>query len=194
MDNLVKFPANDSKDIIADTVNKLRNMIDFEINEADEQKLKEKLEAKIQAKLEAGKRLSQKELNYLKRYNPMLYAHAIRVEIKRRTVEERLKHADSKQEVQEIYDEAIASIGKDDPAKKYMIAAVQETIKEFKKTEDYKKLPEYDDKRNNNKTNKLRNDDKSDDDNEIIYEFSVGSYQIAYQDEKVGGKGFAAFS
>ena len=54
--------------------------------------------AKIMAKLQAGRKLTQEELDYLQRTNPIMYAHAMRVQRMAEAVEEQLKHAKSKEE------------------------------------------------------------------------------------------------
>lgn len=184
--NAIKADIKKSSEaVIDDAVSRLRNVIDFGMSEVDAEKLREEFEPKITAKLESGRRLSQKELNYLRKYNPVMYAHAMRIEAKRKGVEERLKHASSKQEVQEIQDEAIASVGEKDPVRKYIIAAIEETMKAFKETDAYKKLPDTDEERKQKiKNNKLRNGEEEEDDTKglrISYEIKAGTYQIAYQ-------------
>lgn len=57
-----------------------------------------KMDARIMSKLEAGDKLSKKELDYLKRTNPIMYAHVMRVQRTAESVKERLKHARSKEE------------------------------------------------------------------------------------------------
>lgn len=148
----------------------LENVVIFGDSEADEQALREKYEGRIRMKLEAGKRLTPKEMQYLRKYNPVLYAYAVRVEAKRRMVEEKLKHAKSKREVQDIKDEAIYSIGKNDPAREYMIAAVRDAVKEFKETDEYKRLPEKEEEGKRGKRQEAS----------IIYEFADGAYQMAF--------------
>lgn len=187
-------------DVIKDAIEQFRNRIEFNIDGEDEQEMREKYEARIRAKLESGKRLSAEEMRYLKKYNPVLYTHAVRIEIKRRSVEEQLEHARSKQEVQDIQCEAIASIRKTDPAKKYMVVAVCETVKAFKETEGYKRLPETDAeakrKGERAQNNKVRKEDGEDDrENEFIitYEVGTGSYQVAFADGDAGN-GFVALS
>ncbi len=183
-------------DVIKDAIEQFRSRIEFNIDGEDEQEMREKYDARIRAKLESGKRLSAKEMQYLKKYNPVLYTHVVRIEIKRRSVEEQLKHARSKQEVQDIQCEAIATIRKNDPAKKYMVAAVCETIKAFKETEGYKRLPETDaeakKKGNRAQNNKVRNDndeESSDKGYVITYEVGSGSYQMAYADSDTDSVG-----
>ncbi len=190
MNDVVKCGSN-SGVAVSEAVKQLKEMIDSQLTGVDDEKSKQEMEARIQSKLEAGEPLTNKELNYLKKYNPILYMHAMRIELKRKSVEERLKHARSKQEVQQICDEAIVSIGKNDPVKTYMIAAVYNTVKEFKETEDYKRLPEYDDERVKTRTNRIERD--GDNEKSITYEMAEGSYQLAFCQEE-GNKGFVAFS
>ena len=163
----------------------LRNKVVFGVDTVDEEELRKEMDAKILRKLKAGKRLSGEEMRYLKQYNPELYMQAMRVEIKRRSVEEQLKHAASKEEVADIQMMALGSISKKDPAREYMVAAVKETISEFKETAYYKRLPA---ERENGKkqVNKVRNSlNKKEDDNEILninYEIKLGTYQMTYAD------------
>lgn len=182
-------------EILKEVAARFKQILDFGCNEADEQKLREKFDAKIQAKLESGKRLSEKELNYLRKYNPQMYAHALRIEMKRRAVEEQLKHAKSKQQVQEIEDEALSSIGKNDPVKKYMVAAVLRTVSEFRKSEAYKKLPETEKEKKKMQTNEWQEDSGEDEKTVITYEVSASSYQMAFAAKaSETGKGFTAVS
>ena len=57
-----------------------------------------KMDAQILAKLKSGKKLSQKEMDYLRKTNPIMYSHAMRVQRIAETIEEQLKHAKSKEE------------------------------------------------------------------------------------------------
>ena len=77
--NEVSGNLGGKNEILREVAARFKQIIDFGCNEADEQKMREKLDAKIQAKLESGKRLSEKELNYLRKYNPQMYAHALRI-------------------------------------------------------------------------------------------------------------------
>ncbi len=184
-------------DILKEVAARFKQIIDFNCNEVDEQKLREKFDAKIQAKLESGKRLSEKELNYLKKYNPQMYAHALRIEMKRRAVEEQLKHARSKQQVQEIEDGALTSIGKNDPLKKYMVAAVCRTVSEFRKSEAYQKLPETEKEKKKTQINEWQKDSGEEEDEKtvITYEVGASSYQMAFAEKaSETGKGFTAVS
>lgn len=159
-------------DTLSEAAEYLKNMIELGTGEVDEQKLREKYDAKIQAKLQSGKRLTAKEMKYLQKYNPVMYAHAVRIEMKRRSVEEKLKHARSKEEVEEIQFEAISTISKKDPVREYMVA-VCDAVAEFKKTEHYRRLPETEEK-NTGKEDKLL----------ITYEVGAGAYQMAFAEEE----------
>lgn len=126
---------------------------------------------KIMAKLKSGKNLTSEELDYLRLHNSQLYMTALRVKYKKQAVENQLKNCKSKEEVQEVIDCAIGGIGKDDPDKKYLIAGIRETEKEFKKSEYYKRLPE---KKEESERKKLENylyDKNNDsDDEESIFQ------------------------
>lgn len=165
----------------------VRNKFAFGISGSSEEETeaaKRKLEAKIMRKLESGKKLTTKELNFLRKNNPALYAKAMRVKIKREALEHRLENAKSKEEVTDIYGEAMASISKDDSAKKYLVAAVTDAVKEFKETRYYKNLPNTKEEANAKKHKSVNNNDvweKSEENSEsVIYETRLGSYQQAY--------------
>lgn len=161
----------------------VQSVLDFNIDDMDEE-AKGRLEKRILAKLEAGKRLTEKELRFLKRYNPQLYATAMRVEAKRKGVEERLKHAHSKNEVENILDEALASVSKKDSACQYLMAAVMDAVGEFKETEAYRKLPQTEQKKGRKSVQQENMGadatDKSSDKQKIKYEYVLGAYQTAY--------------
>lgn len=94
----------------------LANYILDSVNNSSDEMSEEKrkdMDAKIQVKLESGKKLTPEELRYLQKYNPMLYAHALRVQVLAKAVEEQLKHARSKEEANRIITGAIAGLSKD---------------------------------------------------------------------------------
>ena len=163
---------------LKEAFDKIKFKINFGIDAEDEESARTKLEAKIFAKLESGKSLTQKEMQYLRQYNPALYMMAVRVEQKRKSLEHQLKNADSKEEVQDIVHASIASVKENDPAKQYMVAAIQETVKEFKETEQYKKLPETEEQAEK-KENKEKKNTES-----LVYEQGEQSYQMAYIKEE----------
>lgn len=102
----------------------------------------ENMEAVIMAKLNAGKKLTPKEMEYLRRTNPVLYAHALRVQMMINAIEEQLKHARSKEEVNRILSSSMIGISKNDPARAYMLAAINRIEKEFHQSGAYSKLPD----------------------------------------------------
>ena len=95
----------------------------------------------LTAKLQSGKKLSQKEMDYLRKTNPIMYAHALRVQRMAEAVEEQLKHAKSKEEADQIISSALSGISKNDPDREYIFAAVNRISTEFHKSGAYEKLP-----------------------------------------------------
>ena len=93
-----------------------------------------KMDARIMAKLKSGNKLSQKELDYLRKTNPIMYAHAMRVQRMAEAIEEQLKHAKSKSA-------SLSGISKNDPDREYIYAAVNRISTEFHKSGAYEKLP-----------------------------------------------------
>ncbi len=144
-----------------------------EAGDNTEEKKKKMLE-KIRHKLESGKKLTAEEMQFLQKNYPELYVKAKKIEIKRKTVEERLKHCKSKEEVQEVMDQEIGIISDKDPDKVYLIKAVEEAVKEFKNTSDYKKLPEKKEDKNEDKKEK----------SQTRYSIKTGEYQMAWEEEE----------
>lgn len=97
---------------------------------------------KIMAKLKSGKKLSSEEMRFLQAEHPELYQQVARVQNMRDSLETRLKHCSSKEEAATIYSNAVSMISKDDPMKEYIIAAYDDTMKEFKDSEEYQALPD----------------------------------------------------
>ena len=100
-----------------------------------------KMDARIMAKLKSGNKLSQKELDYLRRTNPIMYAHAMRIQRMAEAIEEQLKHAKSKEEADSIISASLSGISKNDPDREYIYAAVNRISTEFHKSGAYEKLP-----------------------------------------------------
>lgn len=166
--------------------------------DTNDEKVKEKYMRRIKAKLDAGQPLTKKEMNYLRKYEPELYMQVVRVENKRKMVQEQLKHCKSKEEAQRIQDEAIGSISERDPTKKWLISAINYTMEEFKKTDAYNKLPATDEdakKIKKTKDNELKTkedkdkDNKDEDEGEETVEHTVehtvtlGGYQESFVSE-----------
>ena len=109
---------------------------DFE-NETERIKFQDKIERKIKS----GAKLSQKEMNYLKRYNPYMYQHMVRVQHKRESLKEQLKHCRTKEEAYRVMSTAFSSISEEDPVREAMVAAVANVSEQYRSSDTYKKLP-----------------------------------------------------
>ena len=133
----------------------------------------ENVDTIIQGKLEAGKKLSSKEETYLMRTNPIMFAQYRRIQTERHSVEIRIRMAKTKQQVTAIADSAIAGIKKDDPMREYIIAAINDAVNEFKKTDEYKKLPETEQPA-------ILDETGTSESGTVIYQFSEGGYQESF--------------
>ena len=111
-----------------------------DVDEMSEENRRE-MDTRIMAKLKSGKKLSQKELDYLRRTNPILYSEAMRVQRMAEALEEQLKHAKSKEEVNQIFTAALSGISKNDPDREYLIASFNRISEEFRKSKAYNELP-----------------------------------------------------
>lgn len=89
--------------------------------------------AKIMAKLKSGKKLTPEEMRFLQSENPVLYQQAARVQAMRDGLENRMAHANSKEEAAAIYADALAHIAEDDPMKEYLVAAYDDVFQEKEK-------------------------------------------------------------
>lgn len=103
---------------------------------------KEAYLTKIIAKLKSGKKLTAEEMRFLQAENPVLYQQAARVQAMRESLEIRLAHATFREDAVSIYGDALLHISEDDPMKEYIVAAYDDAMKEFKKSDTYQKLPE----------------------------------------------------
>jgi len=103
---------------------------------------KESYYNKIMGKLKSGKKLSPEEMRFLQAEYPELYQQAARVQAMRDGLEARLKTVTSKQKAQEIYADSLSHVADDDPMKEYIVAAYQDAMKNFEKSDAYKELPE----------------------------------------------------
>ena len=102
---------------------------------------KKAYEEKIMQKLRSGKKLTAEELNYLRAKNPQLYVQAARVQAMRENLKNQLENCKSKEEVEKVYGDFTSMISKDDPMKEALVAAYDDEMKEFKKTDKYQALP-----------------------------------------------------
>ncbi len=103
--------------------------------------------ARIRAKLKSGKKLTAEEMRFLQAEDPVLYQQAARVQAMRDSLENQLKGATSKKNAEEIYSTNMSLIPDNDPMKEYIIAAYDDVMKEFKASDEYKALPEKDEKK-----------------------------------------------
>ena len=106
-------------------------------NKEDDSKMMEK----IQAKIKSGKKLTSREESYLKQHNQELYMQYLRIRRMAEALEHQLENADSKEEVNDIIFHAMNGISDKDPYKAAIVAALDEVIKDFKKSDGYNNLP-----------------------------------------------------
>lgn len=99
-------------------------------------------EAKIRAKLKRGKKLTAKEMDFLRTHNPELYRSALRIQLRKQQLEQQLKSCRSKAEAADVARRAVTSISSEDPDKECMVAGLSETMRQFKKSSAYARLPQ----------------------------------------------------
>lgn len=133
---------------------------------------KKKFVQKLYRKLESGKKLSADEMQYLRKNDPVTYAKAAKVQVLRESLKKQLKSATSKEKAADIYTQAMSRISEDDPARKEIMAAYDDVYKEFRKSDEYKALPntekEAKEKAANNKNKNAQGwEEKEDDDTEM---------------------------
>jgi hypothetical protein len=105
---------------------------------------KEKMRARIEAKLKAGKKLSAEEEQFLKETDPQMYMQYQRIRAMADNMASQLKHAKTKQQANDIITTSMSSVSDKDPCQEYILAAMNETAKEFKKSLEYNRLPDKD--------------------------------------------------
>lgn len=98
--------------------------------------------ARIESKLKRGKKLTAKEMDYLRVYNPELYKAALRVKMRKEQLEQQLKNCRSKEEAADVARRAFSGISKEDPHRAFLVAGLNETIRQFKKSSAYARLPQ----------------------------------------------------
>ena len=103
---------------------------------------RERFIKKIYAKIQSGKKLTQDEMAYLRKYDPVTYMKVARIQAQREALEAQLKSCKSKEEAQELYTDTVSRIPEDDPARKELMAAYDDAYEEFKKSDGYDSLPE----------------------------------------------------
>ena len=129
----------------------------------------EKMEARIQAKIKNGKKLTSKEEIYLKEHNPELYMQYLRIRKMAQCLEDRLKHAKSKEEVNDIIFQTFNSISDKDEYKEAIINALNEVVKDFRHSDVFQKLPATNEEalNHNNSKNPSSNDEGNNTDDRI---------------------------
>lgn len=178
-------------DAKADLANQILDMVNSGMSGELSEEKRQKMDAKILAKLESGKKLSAKEMQYLRKYNPVLYAKALRIQLKIKHLEEQLKHAKSKEEVTNIEMFAVGSVSKKDPDRKLILAAINSVMQDFKSSQAYQSLPatEEEEKRakNNWKPKEAEDEEEEEDEDsgsnrgtDICYSTEYGGYQVRF--------------
>jgi hypothetical protein len=130
---------------------------------------KEKMRARIEAKLKSGKKLSSEEEQFLKETDPQMYIQYQRIRAMADHMAAQLKQAKTKQQANDIITTSMSSVSDKDPCKEYVLAAMSEVAKEFKKSPGYNRLPDADsdiDKRKKTSMNRdfeAEADDQEDD-------------------------------
>ncbi|SFH52209.1 hypothetical protein SAMN04487830_10137 [Pseudobutyrivibrio sp. OR37] len=147
---------------LTDVVRRLKEQSTM-ANKEDDPKMMEK----IQAKIKSGKKLTSREESYLKQHNQELYMQYLRIRRMAEALEHQLENANSKEEVNDIIFHAMNGISDKDPYKAAIVAAMDEVIKEFKKSDGYKNLPENEEKIEEGRkagANKVKEKSKEEDD------------------------------
>lgn len=172
----------------ADLLHKVKDMVlnvEFETPEEEAE-----FARRLQQKMESGKKLTTKEMNYLKKTNPILYQHMLRVQHEREALKNRLKRCKTKQEAQRVISQAYAAVSKKDPVRQQMLAAITDVARQFTNSSRYQKLPENEEELKKRKQQKVDEsedpfpEDKAAEDEEngevsISYEGGLGGYQSA---------------
>lgn len=103
---------------------------------------KSQMRSRIEAKLRAGKKLSPEEVRFLQQTDPQGYLQYMRIQQLAQALKSQLQHARTKSEANRIIAAAMGAVSDKDPAKEYIIAAMNKVAIEFKSSQAYKKLPE----------------------------------------------------
>ena len=149
VNNEKKQEQKNISQIRREVAQKIIDIIHKDDFESEEERMR--FQAKIESKIKSGAKLSAKEMNYLRKYNPYLYHQMLRVQQKRESLKEQLKHCRTKQEVQQAISFAFSSIGEKDPAREAMVAAVENVSKQFCSSAAYERLPNTEEELKKNK-------------------------------------------
>ena len=171
------YAENEDKSAKIDTLSiglQLKEAVDsiFDPTTGMSEEEKKKFVQKLYRKLESGKKLSADEMQYLRKNDPVTYAKAAKVQVLRESLKKQLKSATSKEKAADIYTQAMSRISEDDPARKEIMAAYDDVYKEFRKSDEYKALPntekEAKEKAANNKNKNAQGwEEKEDNDTEM---------------------------
>ena len=118
----------------------VKDYLDPTAGMTDEQK--ERFVKKLYAKIQSGKKLTPDEMQYLRQNDPVTYMKAARVQAQREAFETQLNNCKSKEEAQDLYLDKVSRISEDDPARQELRAAYDDAFDEYKKSGDYKSLPD----------------------------------------------------
>ncbi len=132
------------------------------VSRAEDEESEKRKSEKISQKLNAGKKLTASEMDFLRRTNPEMYMKALRIQMKREMVENSLKNSKSKQEVDEVAGLQLGMINGKDPDREALINAVNEVVKEFKKTDKYKSLPQESEEKRDGRNDSLTSEEYND--------------------------------
>lgn len=120
---------------------------DSKLTEAEKAQKREAIQKKIEdikMKLKSGKRLSESEMNFLKKHAPDLYKKAQVAEAERQSYKQAIKSCKTKDDVQKVFLEkmrqSLSVSDMDQEMAEYMSAAVQQEHIKFTKSDDYKKM------------------------------------------------------
>lgn len=139
---------------------------------------KEKRLKKIEQKLKNGKKLTAEELSFIQRYYPEKYPAIKRIQVMRESLEERLAHASSKEEVQDIYNVAVGMVSEKDPYKEEILSAYQDVLQEFKKSSVYQKLPQKTEDEKGRNYGGLNHTDLEDEVRKEEYQFYMPEFDL----------------
>lgn len=123
----------------------VKDYLDPTAGMTDEQK--ERFIKKLYAKIQSGKKLTPDEMQYLRQNDPVTYMKVARVQAQREAFETQLKNCKSKEEAQDVYLDKVSRISEEDPARQELRAAYDDAFDEFKKSGDYKSLPNTEEER-----------------------------------------------
>lgn len=97
---------------------------------------------RITGKLKAGKKLTSKELQYLKRFCQELYVEAIKIQRKRNAFEQKIENCQTKEEVMAAMAFEMAHVIEEGENVETLMNAYEDILKEYKKTNKFNALPD----------------------------------------------------